>query len=43
MTSWHDKRKKHTTHAKISAVANSDPPKPSWNPTDIARAATVAE
>lgn len=36
-------RKQHTTHAKISAVANIDPPKPSRRPTPIARAVTVAE
>lgn len=30
-------------HAKIAAVANIDPPNPSCNPTDIARAVTVAE
>lgn len=35
--------KGHTTHAKIVAVANNDPPKPSWNPTAAARAVTVAE
>ena len=33
----------HTTHAKTNAVANTDPPKPSWNPTAAARAVTVAE
>ena len=32
-----------TTHAKINDVAKSDPPKPSWSPTAIARALTVAE
>ena len=30
-------------HAKINAVANSAPPKPSWNPIAVTRAATVAE
>lgn len=32
-----------TTHAKINAVANNDPPKPSWNPMATASAVTVAE
>ena len=36
-------RRDHTTHAKTNAVANTDPPKPSWNPTAAARAVTVAE
>ena len=35
--------KDRTTHAKIDAVANSDPPKPSWKPVATARAVTVAE
>ena len=30
-------------HVKINAVANSAPPKLSWNPIAVARAATVAE
>lgn len=33
----------HTTHAKTNAIANMDPPKPSWNPTATVRAVTVAE
>jgi len=36
-------KKNHTTHANINAIENNDPPKPSWNPTAMARAATVAE
>jgi hypothetical protein len=37
------KRGNHTTHAKTNAAANTDPPKPSWNPMARARAVTVAE
>ena len=33
----------HTTHAKVNAVANTGPPKPSWNPMAAARAVTVEE
>lgn len=32
-----------TMQAKIKAMANSDPPRPSWSPTAAASAATVAE
>lgn len=32
-----------TTHAKTNAMAKSDPPMPSWNPTAVAIAVTVAE
>lgn len=33
----------HTIQAKINAVANRGPPKPSWSPTAAASAVTVAE
>lgn len=33
----------HTTQAKITAAANTEPPKPSWNPIATAKAVTVAE
>jgi len=33
----------HTMIAITNAVAKSGPPKPSWNPTAVARAVTVAE
>lgn len=32
-----------TTHAKVNASANTDPPKPSWNPMAAASAVTVEE
>lgn len=37
------KSQSHTMQARTNAVAKSGPPKPSWNPTAVARAVTVAE